>query len=92
MLNFEWDKAKANSNISKHNITFEEASTVFNDILSTTFPDPHHSLNENRYIILGITILSKLLVISHTYRDGNVRIISARSATKKEKKFYENSK
>jgi len=92
MLNFEWDEAKAKLNINKHGVTFEEASTVFNDALSTTFPDPSHSFNENRYIILGMTLFSKLLVISHIYRDSNVRIISARSATKKEKQFYENSK
>jgi uncharacterized DUF497 family protein len=92
MLNFEWDIIKAKANINKHNITFEEASTVFNDMLSITFPDTFHSLNEDRYIILGVTRLTKLLVISHTYRNGNVRIISARAATKKEKLFYENSK
>lgn len=91
MLDFEWDKDKAQLNLKKHNVTFEEATTVFVDELSTTFPDPNHSLNEFRYIILGITKLSKLLVVSHTYRDGNIRIISARNATKKERKFYENS-
>ncbi len=92
MLNFEWDDTKARLNVNKHGVTFEEASTVFKDALSTTFPDPSHSFNENRYIILGMTQFSKLLVISHTYREGSVRIISARDATKKEMQFYENTK
>ncbi|OVE73431.1 hypothetical protein BVX93_01610 [bacterium B13(2017)] len=88
-MNFEWDKEKDKLNIKKHNITFAEASTVFSDPLSWTFPDPDHSLNEHRYIIIGYSHFNKLLVISHTERNKNIRIISTRKATKHERKYYE---
>ena len=90
MLNFEWDKEKAVVNFKKHGVSFEDASTIFCDTLSMTFADPEHSLMEDRYIIIGITKYSKLLVVSHIYKGEIIRIISARPATKREIYFYEN--
>jgi len=76
-------------NIKKHKVSFEEASTVFADLLSLTIPDPLHSENENRYIIIGQSVKNRLLVVVHVDRDDTVRLISARQATTHEKKFYE---
>jgi uncharacterized protein len=69
--------------------TLEEAATVFNDSLSVTFPDPDHSIGESRYVIIGISRFGQLLVIAHTERGKTVRIISARKATRHERRFYE---
>jgi uncharacterized protein len=69
--------------------TLEEAATVFNDSLSVTFPDPDHSIGESRYVIVGISRFGQLLVIAHTERGKTVRIISARKATRHERRFYE---
>jgi len=91
-MDFEWNPQKAEINIKKHNISFEEASTVFMDALSTTFPDFEHSIQEARYLIIGLSNQHKILVISHTHRNQTIRIISARQATKRERKFYEHSK
>ncbi len=91
-MDFEWNTKKAELNYKKHNISFEEASTVFGDSLSTTFPDSEHSIQENRYLIIGFSDKYKVLVVSHTYINDCIRIISAREATKKEKKFYEQGK
>ncbi len=88
-LVFEWDAEKAKSNLGKHKIAFEEAATVFEDILSVTFPDPDHSLGENRYLTMGLSRWQKILVVAHTNRGHRIRIISARKATRKERKFYE---
>lgn len=88
-MRFEWDKNKARLNLSKHGVSFEEASTVFNDPLSITFPDPDHSIGEERYVMIGISSLVQLLVIAHTDRGNTIRLISARKATRQEKKFYE---
>lgn len=88
-LTFEWDLRKARSNFVKHGVGFEEASTVFGDPLSFTIPDPDHSVAEERYITLGRAFTSKLLVVVHTDRDDNIRIISARRASRRERKFYE---
>ena len=71
---------------------FKEASTVFGDTLSTTFPDTDHSISESRYLIIGFSNKNRILVISHTYRRENIRIISARQATARERKFYESKK
>ena len=90
-LIFEWDDKKADLNLRKHGISFEEASTVFGDELSITIEDPLHSQNENRYILIGQSIHSKTLVVVHLEKTNSIRIISARKATKKEKKFYEES-
>ncbi len=89
MLKFEWDKAKARTNAKRHGITFEEASSVFGDPLAVTFNDPDHSLQENRFLTFGVASGGRLLVVIHTERKGNIRIISARLATRGEGKRYE---
>ncbi len=73
----------------KHGISFDEAATVFEDTLSVTYPDPDHSEQEECYLIIGISSQYQVLVISHTYRSEIIRIISARRATKRERRFYE---
>ena len=88
-LTFEWDSRKARSNLAKHDVGFEEASTIFGDSLSLTIPDPEHSQMENRYITMGIAFNGKLLVVVHTDRGDNIRIISARRASRQERKVYE---
>lgn len=90
-INFEWDDKKAKSNFIKHNISFEEASTAFEDDLSITIEDPLHSDNENRLILIGKSINNKTLVVIHLEKTDSIRIISARKATTKEFKFYEES-
>lgn len=85
----EWDPAKAVSNRRKHGVAFEEAATVFTDPLSSTIPDPLHSQEEERYIIIGRSIQQRLLVVVHTDRGDNIRIISARVANARERKTYE---
>lgn len=88
---FEWDIKKASKNEAKHKINFEESSTVFNDPLACIFDDPIHSLEENREIIIGHSISGMLLVVCFTERrKDTVRIISARKASRKERKDYEN--
>ena len=88
-LTFEWDSRKARSNLAKHGVGFQEASTIFGDPLSLTILDPEHSLSEERYITMGRAFTGKLLVVVHTERGDNIRIISARSASRRERKFYE---
>jgi len=88
-LNFEWDQKKAVENRRKHGISFEEAATVFGDPLSITIPDPLHSHQENRFVIIGRSSKHILLVVIHTDRKGTIRIISARRATSQERKNYE---
>ncbi|MEX2316501.1 MAG: BrnT family toxin [Pirellulales bacterium] len=88
-LVFEWDEDKAKQNVKKHSVTFEEASTVFSDPLSRTIYDPLHSDEEDRYIILGQADRQRLVVVSFTDRDDRIRIISARIATRRERKDYE---
>jgi uncharacterized protein len=88
-MEFEWNPSKAESNYRKHEISFEEAATVFDDGLSFTFPDPGHSIGESRCIIIGVSRYGQLLVIAHTDRDETIRIISARKATRSERRFYE---
>lgn len=89
MLNFEWDFEKAESNIEKHGISFEEASTVFGDPLSLTINDPLHSTGEERMVQIGISHQNRFLVVVYTERGNNIRIISARNAAKKERTNYE---
>jgi uncharacterized DUF497 family protein len=87
---FEWDPDKAEENVLKHQVSFSEAATVFGDPLSMTFYDPDHSINEDRYITVGLSRTGRLLVVSHTDRGNRrIRIISARRATRRESKFYE---
>jgi uncharacterized protein len=88
-MDFEWNPQKAEINSKKHGVSFEEASSVFGDMLSVTYPDPKHSINEERFIMIGLSDKQRVLVISHIYRGETVRIISARSATKLEQRFYE---
>jgi uncharacterized DUF497 family protein len=88
-LSFEWNENKAKSNLTKHAVSFEEASTVFGDPQSLTIPDPAHSHMEDRLIIIGNSFLRKLLIVVHTERGDNIRIISARRASRRERKSYE---
>jgi uncharacterized protein len=88
-MEFEWNPEKAVINRRKHSISFQEATTVFDDSLSVTFPDPDHSIGESRYVIIGMSALGQLLVVSHTDRGNRTRIISARKASRQEKRFYE---
>ena len=88
-LLFEWDSRKARSNKKKHGITFEEASTIFGDILSITIDDPGHSLGEDRFVTVGTSVSGRLIVVVHTEQADIIRIISARKATRHERKQYE---
>jgi uncharacterized DUF497 family protein len=90
MINFEWDPAKAASNVRKHGVSFEEARTVFYDEFAVQFFDDAHSDDEARFLLLGMSTEAKLLLVCHCERDaGNViRIISARKATQRERSFY----
>ncbi len=89
---FEWDSEKARKNILKHKVSFEEAATVFEDILSYTFDDFAHSAIEFREITIGISIRNRILIVSSTCRKNIIRIFSARIATKNEKKKYEENR
>ncbi len=91
MLLFEWDLNKAKTNLEKHGISFEEACTAFNDPLSLTIDDPLHSSDEERLVLIGMSYNNRMLVVVHTERGDNIRIISGRKATKKERKYYENN-
>ncbi len=86
---FEWDEDKAKSNRRKHRVGFDEAQTVFLDELSITQPDPQHSQKEERLIIFGMSNKPRLLVVSFTERGQKIRLISARKATRVERKQYE---
>ena len=88
-LTFEWDSRKARSNLAKHGVAFERATTIFGDPRSLTIPDPEHSLAEPRFVTMGKALGNKLLVVVHTDRGDNIRIISARRANSRERKFYE---
>ena len=89
-MRFEWDREKARRNLRKHGVSFDEAVTIFYDLLSATFDDPDHSVGEQRLITLGHSPRGRLLVVSHTERGDAVRIISARPATAGERKRHEN--
>lgn len=86
---FEWDEAKAAHNLDKHGVSFHEAETVFGDTLGSTYPDSFHSGVEQRWITIGMSEDHRILVVAHTEVGESVRIISAREATRKERKFYE---
>ncbi len=88
-MDFTWDQKKAASNLSKHNVSFEEAKTVFGDPLYLDFFDPDHSQDEERYIIAGKSIMNRLLLVSYAERGNAIRLISAREATRRERKDYE---
>ncbi|MBF2049063.1 MAG: BrnT family toxin [Leptolyngbya sp. IPPAS B-1204] len=88
-MEFEWDQSKAASNLKKHGVSFEEAKTVFDNPLAVIFDDEAHSVDEQREIIIGHSRQNRLLLIAFTERSGNVRIISARLATRQEREDYE---
>ena len=88
-MKFDWDPVKADTNKGKHGVTFDEASTVFGDVLSVSGRDLSHSVGEHRYLTFGLSSQGRVLVVSHTDRGDIVRIISARTATRKEKRIYE---
>ena len=89
-LRFSWDPRKAASNLRKHGVSFEEAVTAFGDPLSLTIPDPLHSESEDRFVLLGLSANRRLLVVVHAERgDNDIRIISARLATRRERTQYE---
>jgi len=86
---FEWDEEKADKNLKKHGVGFNEAKTVFNDPFSLTIYDPDHSVNEHRYVDIGLSSKGRLIVVSYSEKGERVRIISCRKAAKKERKAYE---
>jgi uncharacterized protein len=88
-MNFEWDEAKAIGNFHKHQVSFEEGTTVFMDPLSFTIPDPLHSQDENRYIDIGRSSEGHLLVVVYTEERSTIRLISCRPATRAERRIYE---
>lgn len=88
-MEFEWDPDKAAENLAKHGVSFEEAATVFRDTLSVTGRDPDHSVGEERFVTFGTSSSDRLLVVSHIERASRIRIISARTSTRRERKIYE---
>jgi uncharacterized DUF497 family protein len=88
-VDYEWDEAKAASNLDKHGVSFEEAVTIFGDPLYIDFYDPDHSVDEHRYLILGQSTAGRLLIVSYTERDEVVRLINAREVTSSERTAYE---
>ena len=87
---FDWDENKNRINLEKHGITFEEASTVFFDDRAILFDDPEHSIDEDRFLLLGMSETAKVCIVCHCYRESDtvIRIISARQATRKEEERY----
>ena len=88
-MEFEWDPRKAEKNFRKHKVLFTEAATVFGDTFSVTAFDPDHSMGESRYIIIGMSKLFRLLMVAFAERGERIRIISARSLSRAERKAYE---
>lgn len=88
-LSFEWHEEKARENLRKHGVSFEEAKTIFNDPFSITIADPTHSVDEDRFIDIGLSATGRLLVVACTDRGRNIRLISCRRATKAEQRTYE---
>ncbi len=88
-MTYEWDPTKAVSNLKKHRVSFEEASTVFLDPYALTFSDPDHSVEEDREVTIGSTIKALLVAVVHCNRRGRIRMISARKATRAERNDYE---
>ena len=86
---FEWDPEKGKRNIAKHKVSFEEAATVFGDRLSITISDPLHSIKEHHFVTIGRSAQNKILVVVYAERGDNIRLISARRATRVERKQYE---
>jgi uncharacterized DUF497 family protein len=88
-VKFEWNKEKAKANLKNHQVSFDEAKTVFDDPLFVIFADPDHSFEENRFVIMGESNQNRLLIVSYTERPTATRLISAREATRPERKKYE---
>jgi uncharacterized DUF497 family protein len=86
---FEWDANKARINLARHGVAFEEALTAFSDPLSKTISDPDHSIEEQRFVLMGRSARKRLLVVAHTGRGDTIRIISARITTARERRQYE---
>jgi uncharacterized protein len=86
---FEFDPAKASANLKKHKVGFEEAASVFGDPMAYSFPDPDHSVGEERWLMFGTSRMNRLLVVAYTCRQSTCRIISARLATRIERTLYE---
>lgn len=89
MLKFEWDNTKAQVNLAKHGVSFEEAASVFGDPLALTFPDPDHSIDEKRWLTFGVSQTDRLFAVVHVERGRSIRIISARKTTRHERGIYE---
>jgi len=88
-MNIAWDTKKAAANLRKHAVAFEEAATIFRDTLSVSGADPDHSVEERRFITFGVSNIGRLIVVSHNDDGSTIRIISARLATRRERKIYE---
>jgi uncharacterized DUF497 family protein len=90
-ITFEWDEQKAKTNAKKHGVSFDEAKSVFYDTNARLIPDPDHSDNEDRFVLLGMSERPRILVVCHCYRENDliIRLISARKATRDEQKTYE---
>ncbi|MEX0863825.1 MAG: BrnT family toxin [Acidimicrobiia bacterium] len=88
-MEFEWDPDKADSNLRKHDVSFDEAATAFADPLSSTIPDPDHFTEEDRFVLMGETYYGRLVVVVFIERGERFRIISARLATRRERRSYE---
>ena len=88
-MRFEWEPRKAAANLKKHGVTFQEAATVFGDPLAITFQDPDHSEEEERQMTYGLSQQMRLIVVSHTQRKDQMRIINARLMDRKERVIYE---
>lgn len=87
-MRFQWDPRKAAANLAKHDVSFDEASTVFGDPLAGTVPDPEHSADESRFVTIGQSAKGRLIVVVHADRGEEIRIISARRPTAGEKKKH----
>lgn len=88
-MQFAWDPVKAATNLKKHGVSFQEAASTLRDPLSTTFPDSTHSEGERRFVTIGMSAQQRVIVVAHTESTDRLRIISARRATRRERRFYE---
>lgn len=88
-MEFEADPIKAAQNLRKHKVSFEEAASIFGDSMELTFPDPDHSIGEMRWLSFGMSSRGRVLAVIYTERRGKIRLVSARGATKRERKIYE---
>jgi hypothetical protein len=89
MIGYEWDEKKARANLKNHKVSFEEGATIFDDLFHATIPDIEHSIDEDRYISIGMSVKGRMLVVVHTERGETTRIISCRKATSDEREKYE---